>query len=152
MEICGSHHYYYIINFSYNATFHNPVYDTTTPDPSNQYSLNGLQDKLSPTTKESYNATSGGEDYIQEVGGVGPHPTYDVIVTGKISIDHEEDDHTEEEVPHYSVLAHTDEEKRALYSVIAKPKKEDEHTDEVLTANSQDMSTSTEYSKLHYNY
>ena len=94
--------------------------------------MNGPQDKLSPTTKE-YNATSGGEDYIQEVGGVEPHPTYDVIVTGKISIDHGEDDHTEGEVPPYSVLAHTDEGK-------------------VVLTNSQNMSTSTEYSKLHYNY
>ena len=97
--------------------------------------------------------TSDGKDYIQEVGGIGPHPTYDVITTENISINHGEDDCTEEEAPPYFIAKtqregdETEERKTEIYSVVAKLKKEGEHTDE-----GKIVDTSTEYSKLHYNY
>ena len=132
--------------------------NTTALDPSNQYSLNGPQDMLSQydSTYNVITETSDGKDYIQEVGGVGPHPTYDVITTENISIDHGEDDHTEGKAPLYSVIAEaqrkgeeTEEGKPTIYSVVVEPKKEGEHTDE---GEMVDTPTSTEYSKLHYNY
>ena len=84
------------------------------------------------------------------MGEVGPHPTYDVITIENISIDHGEDDHTEGEAPLYSVIAktqregdETEEGKAAIYLVVAKESEEGKVVD---------TPTSTEYSKLHYNY
>ena len=127
------------------------------------------------------NKTKDGKNNIQEVGGVVPHHNYEVITTENIHEEDDrtdqgeapsysvlakvqrEGEETEEGKPTtYSVLAksqkegeRTDEGKRALFSVVAKPKKEEEHTDEgkgALIANPQETPTSTEYSRLHYNY
>ena len=117
------------------------------PSEAHQYSLNGPRDTPLYSGGQSpdpiYDAvteTSDGKDHMQEVGGVGLYSTYDVITTEEnISIDHRDEDNTEEAAP-YLVVAksqkegdHTEEE-AAPYLVVAKSQNEGDHTEEEETA------------------